>query len=35
MSGDGVIGFSTPLATLHKFQGWVDKFLTTPANGID
>jgi hypothetical protein len=29
------IGFSTPLATLHKFQGWVDKFLTTPGNGID
>ena len=29
------VGFSTPLATLHKFQGWVDKFLTTPGNGID
>jgi hypothetical protein len=29
------IGFSTPLATLHKFQGWVDKFLTTPGNGVD
>ncbi len=29
------VGFATPLATLHKFQGWVDKFLTTPANGID
>ena len=24
-------GFTTPLATLHKFQGWADKFLTTPA----
>ena len=35
MSGDGTVGFSTPLATLHKFQGWVDKFLTTPANGIE
>jgi Alginate export len=33
--GNGTTGFSTPLATLHKFQGWVDKFLTTPANGID
>ena len=27
--------FRTPLATLHKFQGWADKFLTTPAGGID
>ena len=26
--------FQTPLATLHKFQGWADKFLVTPANGI-
>ena len=34
LSGNGTVGFSTPLATLHKFQGWVDKFLTTPANGI-
>lgn len=26
--------FQTPLATLHAFQGWTDKFLTTPAGGI-
>ncbi len=26
--------FVTPLATLHKFQGWADKFLGTPAGGI-
>ena len=26
--------FQTPLATLHKFQGWADKFLTTPADGV-
>jgi hypothetical protein len=26
--------FRTPLATLHKFQGWADMFLTTPAAGI-
>ncbi|WHU02520.1 alginate export family protein [Sphingomonas sp. NIBR02145] len=26
--------FQTPLATLHKFQGWADKFLVTPADGI-
>ncbi len=32
-AGDGV-GFKTPLATLHKFQGWADKFLSTPADGI-
>ena len=25
--------FQTPFATLHKFQGWADKFLVTPANG--
>lgn len=24
----------TPLATLHAFQGWADRFLTTPANGM-
>jgi hypothetical protein len=35
LQGNGTVGFSTPLATLHKFQGWVDKFLTTPANGVD
>ena len=35
LDGNGTAGFSTPLATLHKFQGWVDKFLTTPANGVD
>ncbi len=27
--------FVTPLATLHKFQGWADKFLSTPGAGID
>jgi hypothetical protein len=34
LEGDGVKGFSTPIATLHLFQGWADKFLTTPADGI-
>ncbi len=24
----------TPLATLHKFNGWADLFLTTPAKGL-
>jgi hypothetical protein len=40
MEGNGLPGaagkgFATPLASLHKFQGWADKFLTTPANGIE
>ncbi len=34
LSGDGVYGFATPLATLHAFNGWADKFLNTPADGI-
>lgn len=33
-SDDGV-SFQTPLATLHKFQGFADKFLTTPPLGIE
>ena len=35
LAGAAGKGFTTPLATLHKFQGWADKFLTTPANGIE
>ncbi len=35
LDGNGTKGFTTPLATLHRFQGWADKFLTTPANGIE
>jgi len=27
--------FQTPLATLHAFQGWADKFLTTPRGGVE
>jgi len=27
--------FRTPLATLHAFQGWADKFLATPGQGIN
>jgi hypothetical protein len=34
MEGNGVKGFTTPLGTLHRFNGWVDKFLTTPPNGL-
>lgn len=35
LGGDGAIGFSTPLATLHKFQGFADVFLATPAAGLE
>ncbi|WOH37274.1 alginate export family protein [Thalassotalea fonticola] len=34
-SDDGLYGFSTPLATLHKFNGWSDQFLGTPAQGLE
>ena len=34
LEGNGAIGFSTPLATLHIFNGWTDMFLTTPTNGL-
>lgn len=34
-SDDGKVAFNTPLATLHKFQGWTDRFLTTPAAGVE
>ena len=32
--GAALTSFQTPLATLHKFQGWADKFLVTPPNGL-
>lgn len=38
LAGDAVLAnrrFQTPLATLHAFQGWADKFLVTPPQGID
>jgi len=35
LGGNGVAAFNTPLATLHVFQGWADKFLATPAAGIE
>jgi hypothetical protein len=34
LGGDGIYGFSTPFATLHKFNGWTDKFLSTPDYGL-
>ena len=35
LRGDGTVAFQTPLATLHAFQGFANKFLTTPPDGID
>ncbi|HZF28521.1 MAG TPA: hypothetical protein VE907_05360 [Gammaproteobacteria bacterium] len=35
LGSDGPTAFQTPLATLHIFEGWADKFLTTPAAGIE
>ncbi|WP_347329992.1 alginate export family protein [Marinimicrobium locisalis] len=34
-SDDGNAAFTTSLATLHAFQGWTDKFLGTPATGVE
>lgn len=34
-SDDGSAAFQTPLATLHAFQGWADRFLATPATGVE
>ncbi|MDR7101224.1 alginate export family protein [Croceicoccus sp. BE223] len=34
LGSDNGIGFSTPMATLHKFNGFADVFLNTPAAGI-
>ncbi len=34
LGGDGIYAFSTPLATLHAFNGWADLFLTTPLAGL-
>ncbi|MFQ5670822.1 MAG: alginate export family protein [Acidobacteriota bacterium] len=34
LGGNGAYGFSTPLATLHAFNGWADQFLRTPLDGL-
>jgi len=34
-SDDGTTAFQTPLATKHAFNGWADKFLATPATGLN
>ncbi|MDF2182604.1 alginate export family protein [Neptuniibacter sp. CAU 1671] len=35
LGSDEGVGFNTPLATKHKFQGWADMFLATPGAGIE
>ncbi len=35
LGSDNGVGFNTPLATKHKFQGWADQFLGTPGTGIE
>lgn len=35
LGGDGAHALQTPLATLHAFNGWADKFLSTPAGGLE
>lgn len=34
LGSDNGVGFATPLATLHKFNGWADLFLATPGVGL-
>ena len=35
LGSDNGRGLQTPMATLHKFNGWADVFLTTPARGLE
>lgn len=35
LQGDGVKGFSTPIATAHGFAGWADVLAVTPPNGLE
>lgn len=34
LEGNGATALQTPLATLHAFNGWADKFLVTPPYGL-
>lgn len=34
LGSDNGIGFNTPLATVHKFNGYADNFLVTPGGGL-
>lgn len=35
LGSDNGMGFSTPLATLHAFNGFADTYLSTPNGGLD
>ena len=35
LGGNGTRALQTPMATLHKFNGWADLFLVTPAGGLE
>ena len=35
LGSDNGVGLATPLATLHKFNGWADVFLNTPGTGLE
>ncbi len=35
LGSDNGRGLQTPMATLHKFNGWADLFLTTPGTGLE
>jgi hypothetical protein len=35
LGGNGLHALQTPLATLHAFNGWADKFTVTPAGGLE
>lgn len=34
LAGDGTTSFRTPFALLHGYNGFADRFLATPANGL-
>lgn len=34
LGSDNGVGFATPMATLHAFNGWADVFLNTPGAGL-
>ncbi len=34
LGGNGRAGFQTPFSTLFAFNGWADRFLATPADGL-
>ena len=35
LGSDNGVAFATPLATLHAWNGFADKFLSTPASGLE